>query len=352
MSVVIPQDSVRPATRWLPLALALVVAVTYAALVYFGLEQFKRAVPDALTLRLFGFEKTVRQVPERIANIASVLLILIPSAFMIEAALTGWKRSSLHRILFARTPSIRLDLACLLATEGQITGVIRLVLTFGLAAALGRWINETFNDVLGFTNAIKGLPIVLQVPIYYFVNTFFDYWDHRIEHRRVFWPFHRFHHSATEFCMITTMRQHPAAFVPLFVINFPMAVLGASVSVMIYVNVMVHLVGLFQHSNIDSDFGWVGRWLIQSPNHHRQHHTLDITTAPVAHFSMVPLWDRLFGTWGGESGQSLVIGVDKAYRQGWLFFIDLLRDYTDFWRGLFGAKVDPYDFGSAAKPPA
>jgi sterol desaturase/sphingolipid hydroxylase (fatty acid hydroxylase superfamily) len=81
----------------------------------------------------------------------------------------------------------------------------------------------------------------------------------------------------------------------------------------------------------------VGRWLIQSPNHHRAHHKLDMTE-PTGQFAMAPIWDRLFGTWCGEGGQDLAIGVTKPYRQGFWIAPDMLRDYADLWLGFFGRR--------------
>jgi sterol desaturase/sphingolipid hydroxylase (fatty acid hydroxylase superfamily) len=102
---------------------------------------------------------------------------------------------------------------------------------------------------------------------------------------------------------------------------------------MVTVNVMVIALGFLIHSKIDSNFGWVGRYIIQSPQHHRLHHQLDYTTVPTGHFGMAPVWDHLFGTWRGECDQTLVIGVETPYRHGFWLGPDLVRDYADFWKG-------------------
>lgn len=330
----------------LALWLALLGAGIYVAFAVFVFDKFKLLIPNELTINLFGFQKVVRNVPDRVTTIATLFFVLIPVAFMIEAAMTGWKKCSVYRLLFARTDSMKLDIGCLLAAQAQLYSVIKLVLTLGLAAAVGRFINTHFNGLFEFTKVVTDLHLFFQVPAYFLILTFFDYWDHRIVHARIFWPLHRFHHSARDFCMITTARQHPVSFVSLLLINLPMTILGASLTVLLYVNALVAFVGLLQHSNIDSNFGWIGRWLVQSPNHHRKHHILDISK-PVGNFSMFPLWDRLFGTDSGEANESTPIGVDKPYRHGYLFFIDVVRDYADFFKGLFGIKVDPYDFSQA-----
>jgi sterol desaturase/sphingolipid hydroxylase (fatty acid hydroxylase superfamily) len=108
---------------------------------------------------------------------------------------------------------------------------------------------------------------------------------------------------------------------------------------MIYVNVLVVGIGFLIHSKIDSDWGWFGRWVIQSPNHHRLHHKLDMTH-PTGHFSTAPIWARLVGTWYGGESATLPIGVDTPYRHGAFVARDMARDYLHFWIGLFGGRND------------
>lgn len=322
-------------------------AILWMFLCFLAFNFVKTIIPNEIELSLFGLNKSVGEVHERIANIGILLFLIFPLCMLIELLLVGVKKSSIYRIFFAQTDSIKLDISCVLLSAGQITSIINLVLTFGLASIVGKSF-AAFLANYGIVSPLSKLPIYLQIPLFYTFYTFFDYWTHRIAHARIFWPFHRFHHSAKDFVIITTMRQHPADFLGIFIINLPMAALGASVSTMIWVMLIVQIIGAFQHSNINSDYGFIGKYFIQSPNHHRKHHILDLSE-PVGHFSMMPLWDRLFGTLAGTSTPDLIIGVDKPYRHGYSYIIDVMRDYIDFWRGLFGAKVDPYDF-DAAKP--
>ncbi len=52
----------------------------------------------------------------------------------------------------------------------------------------------------------------------------------------------------------------------------------------------------------------------------------------------MPLWDRLFGTWGGQVAADLPIGVDTPYRHGAWVAPDLWRDYREFWAGLLAGR--------------
>lgn len=344
MSIQNNGDTLRVAEKFnSPAFLAvLVMLAIYSAVAAFGMTLISKFFPQDITVNMFGLSKTVHNIPDRIASVYLPLMVLFPVAFILEIMLIGWEKSSLNRILNERTPSIKLDLACFVLSELQIYNVIKLILTVGLASIIGKWINTHLNGVFPLSKEMASLPILVQVPLFYMIYTFFDYWDHRLEHTRYLWPFHRFHHSAQDMCMVTTMRQHPGNFIPIFLLNVPMAIMGASTSTMIWVNIVVTIVGIFQHSNIDTNYGWFGKFLFQSPNHHRQHHILDISNG-VGNFSMMPLWDKLFGTWYEDGDQTLAIGVEKPYQQGYTFIGDVLRDYFDFWRGLTGAKVDPYE---------
>lgn len=293
-------------------------------------------VPNEIPLSAFGKTVTVHDVQQKIRDSAVLLVALIPFVLYVEAIVVGWQKSSIRRILFARSESIKMDLANLVAGETPFLRVIGKVLTFGLSAGFGVWIHDELSRMAGFNIGLGALPDSAQIFVYFWVYTFFDYWTHRIDHSYFFWPLHRYHHSSEDFCVITSLRQHPAAFLGVFIINAPMAILGAPVSVMISVNLLVTVIGLLIHSGIDSNWGWFGKWVIQSPNHHRLHHIHDYKTNGVGNFAIAPIWDHLFGTYKGEAGADLVIGVDKPkYRQGYIFLFDLFRDYWDFLKTYF-----------------
>ena len=106
-----------------------------------------------------------------------------------------------------------------------------------------------------------------------------------------------------------------------------------------WIYVLVATQHLVIHSRINSDFGWFGRHVLQSPAHHRLHHTID-TSRPTGHFSLLPLWDHLFGTWQAERRNGVTprirIGVAEPYRHGAWILPDIWRDYREFLAGLLG----------------
>ena len=313
---------------------ALVALVLYASLLALGWRMLSPLLPDQITLSLLGHGKTVSDVHARLLRDGGLILGILPFALWVEWMAVGWSRCSLRRMLTAPTASMRTDMTLMVLGSGHVLDLIGKVMVLGASLISGIAIRDWLKAETGFAIDPTGLPFVVQLVLFFYLASFFDYWTHRIDHTRWFWPIHRYHHSAEDFCVVTSARQHPAAFTGLFVINIPMALLGASAEVMIYVNVLVTTVGFLIHSQMLSDWGWVGRWVIQSPQHHRLHHKLDMTEK-TGHFSITPIWDRLFGTWYDNARKYPEIGVAKPYRHGVWFVPDLLRDYADFWKGLF-----------------
>ena len=74
---------------------------------------------------------------------------------------------------------------------------------------------------------------------------------------------------------------------------------------------------------------WFGRYVIQSPLHHRKHHILEKAQWGT-NYAIMPIWDHLFGTYAAPALPEDPIGVDTAYNQGFGFWKDLVRDYLDF----------------------
>ena len=305
----------------------------YLALLAAGWWGLGRMLPAHLSFHVLGKTLELKSLYNRIAGDAALVFLILPGALWIETVVVGWRNSSARQMLLHPTASTKTDLAFFVLSQAHLMGIVGRLMTLGATMLSGAAIHDWLSASLGVSISLAGLPLLLQIVIYFYVATFFDYWTHRLDHSTLFWPLHRYHHAAEDFCVITAARSHPAAFTAIFFITLPMAVLGASPVVMVTVNVMVIALGFLIHSKIDSNFGWVGRYIIQSPQHHRLHHQLDYVTIPTGHFGMAPVWDHLFGTWRGECDQTLVIGVDTPYRHGVWLAPDLIRDYADFWKG-------------------
>ncbi len=313
--------------------------MAYAAIASAAWWLALKLIPAELTLTVLHRTLHTASIHDHLNNIFLIFLLL-PTAMGVECVAVGWKASSLRQFFVAPTPSMKTDLAVFLLGQGHVLDIVGRVLMLGASMISGGWLHDTIQRATGVNLGPPPLPLLLQIPLYFAVYTFFDYWTHRTDHTKFFWPLHRYHHSAEDFGVVTSGRQHPVTFTAIFIINLPLALLGAPPEVMIYVNVLVVGIGFLIHSRIDADWGFVGRWLIQSPNHHRLHHKLDMSH-PTGHFAMMPLWDRLFGTWYGDKPDpKLVIGVDTPYRHGFFVPRDMLRDYAHFWMGWFGGRSD------------
>jgi sterol desaturase/sphingolipid hydroxylase (fatty acid hydroxylase superfamily) len=295
------------------------------------------SVPDQLVFHVLGHVFSLQHVHDKVLGNALLMLVLLPSALWLECLVIGWKGSS-ARALLAPTGSMKTDMIFLLLDQAHVMGALGRVMMLGASVISGEALRAWLLARTGFAIDPSALPMALQVTLYFTAYCFFDYWAHRLAHTRLFWPLHRYHHAAEDFCVVNGARSHPAGFIGIFLINVPMPLLGATAGVMIWVNVIVIALGFLIHSRIESGWGWIGRYLIQSPLHHRLHHKLDMSR-PTGFFGMMPVWDHLFGGWSECSDANVEIGVDTPYAHGFWLVPDLLRDYADFWKGLIGKRM-------------
>jgi sterol desaturase/sphingolipid hydroxylase (fatty acid hydroxylase superfamily) len=313
--------------------LALPLGAALLALAWWGLT---RALPDQATAHLLGRTITLHNIHDRVLGDAALVLAILPSVLWLECAAIGWEKSSL-RALLRPSASARTDIAAFLLEHLHLTGLIGKLMMLGVSVVSGEALHAWLIAHTGVAPSVAGLPLALQVAAGFLAYTFLDYWAHRVGHLRLFWPLHRYHHAAQEMVVINGGRLHPAGFVTVFVVNLPLPLLGASLDAMVWVNVLAAILGLLIHTRLETDFGWIGRYIVQSPRHHRLHHKLDMTEA-TGFFGMMPLWDRLFGGWSERSDVNIAIGVDTEYRHGFWVMPDMLRDYRDFWLGLIGRR--------------
>lgn len=296
------------------------------------------APPDA-TFRVLGHVLGPADLAHRLLRRGLLLGLLLPALLAIELALEGWEESSLRRLLAQRPRSAWSDLAVFLFWSAPGHTVVAAVLSLGVVLLPAHWLHQALAGATGLSIDLDSWPLALQVGVLILVYSFFDYWQHRLDHSAWFWPLHRYHHSAEDFCVLTSVRVHPAGITAIVAGVLPAVLIGVSEDALFWLATLIATVRYVIHARINSDFGWIGRWVIQSPLHHRLHHKLD-TTLPASNFSLVPVWDRLFGTWADACDPHVPIGVTAPYRQGVWVVPDLLRDYRDFWLALIGRYRD------------
>jgi sterol desaturase/sphingolipid hydroxylase (fatty acid hydroxylase superfamily) len=308
----------------------------YFVLVAMMLHGMDSILPDRITVIFFGRVYSTGNIHNQAVGACLFAFIIVPAAIMGEMLIVGWVNSSLRHLLFVRTPSSRSDLIVFLLWQCHVMAAVQVLLTFGIALLSGLWIHDWLLAQTGFDLGLSAMPAPIAFAGYVLLFTFFDYWTHRLDHTRYFWPSHRYHHSAEDFYVITSNRGTPGVITARLASTIPLGILGMPPATAFWIYILVGTHHLVIHSRIDSDFGWAGRYLLQSPVHHRLHHIRD-RSFPTAHFSLLPVWDHLFGTWRGGGSQRIVIGVDVPYRHGFWVLPDLWRDYREFITGFFPA---------------
>ncbi len=303
----------------------------------YGVILVDRLCAAPQTLGLFGLSLHLGRlhIP---ALAATRVLLVIPAILTAELCLVGWRQSSLYRLTAGGDASSRTDLAYFVCVHLQAMGRLNELLTLGVALISGLWLHQALRNLTGLDLSIAAWPLAAQVGVFALIYSFCDYWSHRLDHTALFWPLHRYHHAATEFCVINSARVHPAIFTAVLINAAPIALIAVSPEAVIDAGLYFTALRFLIHSRLDADFGWLGRWLIQSPRRHRLHHIRDMSQ-PIAHYSLAPIWDRLFGTWREDPDHVVEIGVATPYRHGTWIGPDLWRDYCEFWRGIAAPAV-------------
>ena len=309
---------------------ALSVAVL-ALVIAAGWWVIDNILPSQIVVSVLGHRVHIGESGSIVLPMAMVGLCAIPGVLLLELAVVGWRASSLRILVSLRTRSSQADIGYSLLQQFHVLGILGDVLTVGVSIISGAWLNHKLRDILGLDLSLRYFPLAVQYAGFYVLFGFFQYWSHRVQHHGWFWKLHRTHHSADEFCVLTSDRVHPAEnYARLINTALPLAFFGAPAAVVVGVKLFERASQYVRHSQLNWDFGWVGRYLVQSPAHHRLHHQLDAGDGH-GNYGVMPLWDHVFGTWREAPAQARVIGVNHPYRHGLWIFSDLWRDYRDFW---------------------
>src|SRR5262245_33294511 len=279
---------------------------------------------------------------------------LVTVGLLVDALFLGWKRSSLFRLLFNRNKSAIVDNLYFVVMLLSLTAFIETAFTLGISIQFSKFITwvSSYYSWPRITLPTDGIiEITASLTIYWLMMSFVQYWGHRLMHMPMFWHLHRFHHAATELNVVTSFRIHPLE--PL--VLRPLTL----VSPLIFFNIPAHILLLYfflgsisdllAHSQLPWGYGWIGRWVIQSPRVHQVHHSIEDEHRDL-HFSTCPLWDHLFGTWYKGTKQPSKFGIpDPAYEirpltqfflDAWNFYAHLARSICSPLRRLRTAGID------------
>jgi sterol desaturase/sphingolipid hydroxylase (fatty acid hydroxylase superfamily) len=275
--------------------------------------------------------KTLRDV-SAFKTFAIISVVLAFEPFVI-----GWKESSMARLFLPRRWSAMLDCLWLAVTLFNLTFFLEVIFTFGGSILLSRffgWVSLHYQWTRLTLPSDGIFETAFSLSIFWLVTSFVHYWGHRLMHTTPFWHLHRFHHAATELNMITAYRVHPVEPVALRFVTIvsPLVFLNVPDRVILLYFPLGVVVDLLAHSQLRWDYGWFGRWVIQSPRVHQVHHSIDEEHQNL-HFSNCPLWDHLFGTWYNGTTQPSGFGIsDPAYElrpltqlagDAWIFYASL-----------------------------
>jgi sterol desaturase/sphingolipid hydroxylase (fatty acid hydroxylase superfamily) len=293
-------------------------------------------------------------VDGRILGQSSLALLGALLVLAAELPFREWNKTAMYRLFVQRSMSAKVDIVvCLLQFIGVST-LASMAFTFGLSIVGVRLANMA-SDYLSWARITLPDDGILQITfsffVYWLVQNLFSYWTHRLYHAPPFWNLHRFHHAATELNFITMWRFHPGEPV-LLVLTFlsPLVIIKASDSILVVAITVSYIVNFCQHSDINWDWGWLGRWIFGSPYVHQLHHSIDAEHQG-KNFSACPLWDHVFGTWyAGDKRPSAYGALNHAYdQQPWTELMrDTWRFYSQFailllWpiRKMTAARISP-----------
>jgi sterol desaturase/sphingolipid hydroxylase (fatty acid hydroxylase superfamily) len=274
---------------------------------------------------------------------AGQLLAITAIAVVVELFFLSWEKTTVFRVFVRRGSSAITDLCFAVLTFSSFKWLADYIFSLGVALAALK-LGDMLAARVGWmrwempTNGF--FAVVGAFSVYYLISTFVGYWQHRLMHWRWFWQLHRFHHSATDFNLLTGFRTNPAEMIsnlipalsPLIFLKVPDAGLFAAFT---FVNL---LLGQLQHSELPWSFGWLGRWVVTPPQMHQIHHSIDEEHRD-KNFSNCPLWDQLFGTWYGGPNRPSAYGIpDPAHveRPATQWLIDVWTFYRDVARSLRG----------------
>jgi len=141
------------------------------------------------------------------------------------------------------------------------------------------------------------------------------YWNHRLLHRRAFWPWHRAHHSAKAMDIFVSSRNS------LWTHLLICYVWIHSVAIFLLEDDQGYLLGvafssaldLWRHSNLQLPLR-ISRALgtvLTLPQDHAWHHALDSRGHNFG--ANVNLWDKLHGTWKAPSDPVFAVGDSEGY---------------------------------------
>jgi sterol desaturase/sphingolipid hydroxylase (fatty acid hydroxylase superfamily) len=268
-----------------------------------------------------------------------VAIAVISLVLLLELISVPWEISSIRRLIkFSR--SVQTDLLAFLFVETNISLFMGMVMFFGITYVL-----QYIFVLLGFAiGSFVFSSAVLAFATFYLFIDFANYWTHRLCHKiPLLWTIHRYHHSAREMTVFTAARDHPMERALSSMISaLPATLIAVPADQFFIFILLIKAIGPLKHSNITSNWGLIGRYLLQSPAAHRIHHSINANHHNTNFASLFQFWDVIFGTSmhpSEEEAKVILIGVlnDEAQMPPLQYIINV---FYDFGRALKRFKHD------------
>jgi len=139
-------------------------------------------------------------------------------------------------------------------------------------------------------------PIFFQVLLFFITHDLWQYWFHRLQHsNKYFWRTHEAAHATPEVDWLVGSRSHSIEILIAQTFEFaPIVLLGAKPEIAIIKATMDSLWGMYNHSNLKINHGFL-IYIFNGPQLHRWHHSKVLN--PAVNFSTkLSLWDWIWGT--------------------------------------------------------
>ncbi|HCY77598.1 MAG TPA: sterol desaturase family protein [Ignavibacteriales bacterium] len=162
-----------------------------------------------------------------------------------------------------------------------------------------------FGVIINFIDNSTGLsrfglfanvPVWAQLIFFVVTHDLYIYWMHRWMHKNKWlWRIHEAHHSPKKVDWLSGSRSHPLEILLNQTIEFaPIVLLGSPVEVIAYKGLISAVWGMYIHSNLDINSGWLQK-IINGPEMHRWHHSTG--KGRNRNFATkFAFWDWMFGT--------------------------------------------------------
>ena len=210
-------------------------------------------------------------------------------------------------------------------------GMGSLVLGVGVKfAAFGIFLYLYQFDVLGLKQHL-GMDKWYAWVILFFADDFSFYWHHRLSHHiRILWAAHINHHSSVNYNLAVALRQSWTELFYKYFFWLWLPLIGFH-PIMIFTMIGISLIYQFWvHTKMIKSLGPL-EWFMNTPSHHRVHHSSNTRYLDRNHAGILIIWDRLFGTFQKELDEDpVVFGITSNIHTYNLFKI-AFHEFQSIW---------------------